>query len=470
MEGTANLPDGRTKSLIQKLFYTFGLITVEPLALCLFIGETVIKLTNQNMYTEKACLVELKYNQSICDALINRDNTSAYTEEQEQNVKNVIATYKTYKMIFSGLVPFIMVILLGAWSDRTGRKKPLLILPFISDIVACIGYILCTFFLTELGISYLVASEVGPISICGGFQLMYIALFSYVGVISSTETRTTRIGMVSVTARISMTMGTFLPGVFQKLIGFYGVYTMCLALYIVGLFYAILVVKEVPLNDQDGVKESYRKRVGDFFNLVNFKNAFAVVFKKRSNNNRAKLIALLMASVLNYGTYIGEEEQLYQFVQSRFNMNAEGYSLYYTIFTLLNTAGTITAVVLFSKSLGCNDASLGILCTISKMLGCIIQIFSTNIFWFYIGAIVQIFAWLILVITRSMASKFCNPNEISQVNAVVGVMDALSPLIIGVFYPMLFKSWDASIFALSIAFNFPCMLMFVWLRSQTKVK
>lgn len=48
-------------------------ITVEPVVVCFIVGLYLMSLTDQNMYLEKACLVNRNYPADVCDKIIQRD-------------------------------------------------------------------------------------------------------------------------------------------------------------------------------------------------------------------------------------------------------------------------------------------------------------------------------------------------------------------------------------------------------------
>lgn len=223
-------------------------ITVEPLVIFFMMPRQLSSLSLENLNLEKACLVNLRYNESICRGLVNRDKT-AYANHHENEVQKLVAGLITYKTIFDGVVPFFLLIWLGNWRDRTGKIKLILILPFVGQLVACIGYLLCTYFFMETGAEFSVFLETVPESLTGGPQLLFMATFSYIGLISTKDTRTVRMGMISICIRTSVTLGIAVAGYMHKYTGFYGVFTSCFFLYLVGFLFGFLV-QELPKKEK----------------------------------------------------------------------------------------------------------------------------------------------------------------------------------------------------------------------------
>lgn len=65
-------------SPLQKIGYVYSHITLEPMVACFVLPSMLLMLGVQNLNLEKACRVNLDYNQTVCDALRNRD-TANYT-------------------------------------------------------------------------------------------------------------------------------------------------------------------------------------------------------------------------------------------------------------------------------------------------------------------------------------------------------------------------------------------------------
>lgn len=62
----------------EKFHYLRKNITVEPLLACFVMPSMLTNLGTQNLFLEKACRVNLGFNDTVCDALTARD-TANYT-------------------------------------------------------------------------------------------------------------------------------------------------------------------------------------------------------------------------------------------------------------------------------------------------------------------------------------------------------------------------------------------------------
>jgi len=104
-----------------------------------------------------------------------------------------------------------------------------------------------------------------------------------------------------------MAIGTALSGItFQKL-GFYGVYGMSSALYIIGLLYGLLFIKEVsPKEPENAIIQTRNKGLfNGFFNAKHIQEAFKVTFKDGPHNRKLRIIMLMCIAFLIMGPLNG---------------------------------------------------------------------------------------------------------------------------------------------------------------------
>lgn len=266
-------------------------------------------LAMQNLNLEKACRVDLGYDTDICDAMAARNKTG-YSKEEEESVQKLVATAMACKNIIQSLLPSLLLMFLGSWSDRNNRRKPCIMLPIVGEMVTATGFLICTYYFNELSIVFNVIAEAVPPALTGGWFSMFMGVFAYISGVSTLETRTLRIGAVNLFSNVSVTIGIALSGILYKQIGFYGVFSLALSAYIIGFLYGMLRVKEVELpaeqvediefvkkNEENVKNVKQRGFLADFFDIKHIKDTFAVAFKEGARN-RKKRIGIIMILVM----------------------------------------------------------------------------------------------------------------------------------------------------------------------------
>lgn len=293
----------------EKATYIRSHITVEPMLACYIMPSVLASLATQNLNLEKACRVNLHYDKHICDALSAR-NTSNYTM-QEVEVQQLVAGMSIWKTIVQSALPSILILFLGAWSDRWGCRKPCMLLPILGEFLTSIGLIVCTYFFYELPMEVAGVVESLFPAITGGWFTMFMAIFSYMGDTTSLETRTLRIGVVNVFVSLGVPVGMALSGVLYMKIGFYGVFTISSCLYVVSFLYGVFRIKEPKKTD---VPEPSNKSCGfirDFFDLKHVNETFQVAFKKGERNRKMRVIMLMIVVMVVIGPMHGKNDKIF---------------------------------------------------------------------------------------------------------------------------------------------------------------
>lgn len=296
----------------QKFRHLVKNITVEPMLACYIVPCVLAQIATQNLNLEKACRVNLNYSDEICSALASR-HTQNYTRE-ETEVQQLVANMSIWRSMVASLIPAILIMFLGSWSDRIRRRKPFMLMPIMGELMTSVSLILCVYFFYELPME--VAGFVDSFfpSITGGWTTMFMGIFSYMGDITTIENRTLRIGIVNVFCTVGVPLGTALSGVLYKVVGFYGVFSISASFYVISFTYGLIRIKEASelnltikqstniansfksgdrFSFQDGKKRTALTSLKEFFDLQNIKETFTVVFKD-GPNNRKKRVALLM--------------------------------------------------------------------------------------------------------------------------------------------------------------------------------
>lgn len=131
-------------TFVKKLQYIYNNITLEPMQACFILPSMLLLLGVQNLNLDKACRVNLNYNQTICDALRNQDTDKYSAEEVE--VQKLVARMTGWKIAINSAVPCLLILFFGSWSDRHGRRKPCILFPLVGQILMSFSLMLCAYY------------------------------------------------------------------------------------------------------------------------------------------------------------------------------------------------------------------------------------------------------------------------------------------------------------------------------------
>ncbi|KAI4478139.1 hypothetical protein M0804_012097 [Polistes exclamans] len=468
----------KSMTIRQKWTLLTSNITVEPMIACYVIPSMLASLATQNLNLEKACRVNLAYSDEICTNLAIRNTTGL--ENEETAVQQLVAGMQTWKTALQSGLPILLILFMGAWSDKTGYRKPCMLLPIVGEFLSSVSLIACTYWFYELPMEATGVLEALWPSLAGGWFTMFMGVFSYIADITSIESRTLRIGAANVFFSLGVPIGMALSGVLYMKLGFYGVFSISMICYVMSFVYGLVVIKEPPrpINKQidkdkfidKNNKVSFLASAKDFFSLKHIEETFSVAFKKGANNRQKRVIMLMIIVMVVIGPLYGEMAVLYLYMRYRYNWNEVTFSMWSTYGMVTNLIGTTLSVGVFSHILKVDDAIVGIMSCMSKILASFVYAFATTDWMIYLGALVEIVNGTSFIAMRSIASKLVPSDELGKVNSLFGVCESLMPLVYGPMYSSIYattmNTFPGAFFIVGGCMTIPAVFGFLWLYSE----
>ncbi|KAF5273413.1 hypothetical protein FQA39_LY07430 [Lamprigera yunnana] len=454
----------------EKYSYILSHVTVEPMVACYIMPSVLASLATQNLNLEKACRVNLGYSTHVCDALTAR-NVLNYTKEEAQ-VQQLVASMAVWKTILQSALPAFLILFIGGWSDRRGLRKPCMLMPIIGEFLTVVGLMLCTYFFYELPMEVCGIVEGLFPALTGGWFTMFMGVFSYIADVTTVEMRTLRIGFVNVFCSIGIPIGMALSGILYKKIGFYGVFSVSAVLYVVAFFYGYFKIQETPKNVEKKQPKGKCGFLKDFFDWNHILDTVKIVFEKGESNRRLKIVMLMLVVMVVIGPMHGEMVVVYLFTRYRFNWDEVRFSIFSTYNMVIGMIGTTVSVGLFSHILKIDDAIIGVMSSASKILSSFVYTFATVAWVFYLGPIVEILNGTSFIAMRSIASKLVPTDELGKINSLIGVSEALMPLVYGPLYSATYAatmySMPGAFYLLGGCLTIPACIIFGWMFIQHK--
>ncbi|KAI5644517.1 major facilitator superfamily domain-containing protein [Phthorimaea operculella] len=451
-------------NFFEKSRKMISLITVEPILACYVMPSVLAALATQNLYLEKACRVNLRYPHHICDALTRRD-TANYTFEEEE-VQKLVASVAGWKTVLQSFLPCFILVFLGAYSDRVGKRKFCMLLPIVGEFLTSMGLILNTYLFYELPLEVAAVTEAIFPALTGGWFTMFMGVFSYIGDVTTEEQRTLRIGIVNLFYSVGVPVGAALSGILVRKIGLYGVFSLSATLYVISFFYGYYRIKEMKRPDLNYKKsKNCCEWTKDFFDTRYVKETLMVAFKNGPNRRRLRVIMLIVVLCVVIGPIYGEMSVMYLFTRYRFNWNEVDFSMFSTYAMCTSLVGTLFSVGVFSHLMKFDDAIIGVISCMSKILSGFMYAFSTQTWQIYIAPLIEIFNGTSFIAMRSMVSKLVDKDELGKVNSIFGLAEAMMPLVYAPMYTTVYtatiKSFPGAFFLLGGGLTVPAVVIFL---------
>ncbi|XP_045446610.1 uncharacterized protein LOC123654769 [Melitaea cinxia] len=438
--------------------------------ICYIMPSVLASLATQNLNLEKVCLVNLNYSVEICDALKSRQ-TENYTK-YEENVQTYTAEIQAWKNVVQTAIPVLIILFVGAWSDKTGCRKACILIPIVGEFLSCIGFIINTYFFLELPAEVTALTESIFPAITGGWFTNFIGVFSYMGDITTVEDRTYRLGIVNLLMSLGYPIGSALSGILLTWIGYYGIFSFSASLYLFSLVYGCLYLEDPKRKNIEKKHTGCFGFIREFFDFALVIETFRVAFQKGTGNRRLRVCLLLIVVCVVFGPLQGEFSVLYLFTRFRFNWDEVKYSIWSTYSIVTNLIGTAFSISLFSKHLKLDDTLLGIISCMSKIIASFAYAFARNDLEIYMAPLLEILNGTSFIAMRSIATKLVSGEEFGKVNSLFGLAEAMTPLIYGPLYSRVYIATlsilPGAVFLLGALLTFPAVIIFGWLYFEHK--
>ncbi|KAK9883023.1 hypothetical protein WA026_001235 [Henosepilachna vigintioctopunctata] len=418
----------------RKVLYYLNFITVEPTLYLYFMAFMITTVLENAFFVDKACRVNHNLNSSVCDDISNEAYSKLNKEVQitvsNFNFKNDIAGH-------GGQI--ILAMFMGAWSDKRGRKMPLLI-----GLLGKLYYssmIIVNSLQPTWPVEYILYTATLPMAFTGADVAIFAAALSYLVDVSSSENRTLRVTLLEVvylsTMPTGIALGSYLFGnVVNK--SFTIMFSINVSLMILAVLYTCLRL-EWRTTDKQTPLPKLRYVLCDFFDYKHVVFTFKTLFKKRLENRRRYL--LLLIGVMGIYTFQREEKNTcYLYLQNVFHWTVGEISHFRTFQSALQNVGLITTIPIMSKFFGWKDTVIVMVGAFANIFGRIFFIQATTSFVFYTGGVFAAVGPIIQPVLRSMVSKIIAVSEKGATFSVLSVADNAFPIISGVMYSKLYNS------------------------------
>lgn len=205
----------------ERLAYVRELITVEPVLACYICAAIIVIPSLQDLELEKACRVNRAFGDEVCAPILRGEHENL--TEENTLVQTTVVDMHSWQNPLQQVMPLILVLFLGSYSDRHKIRKPFLVLPLVGELFSTASCILCVVFMGSWPLEVLGVSQGVVPSFFGGYTMLNMAAFSYIADVSSVEMRTLRIGIVQLVLNVIAPLVQPLSGVLYAALGYIGV-------------------------------------------------------------------------------------------------------------------------------------------------------------------------------------------------------------------------------------------------------
>ncbi|KAL4623851.1 proton-coupled folate transporter-like, partial [Arapaima gigas] len=440
------------------------IITVEPVVFLYMTSTYILNPSYQQLIIGKVCN-EVYPDMNICT------NFEEYKEDE------VIQKQSSYiMMMFMSTMSVVSIppaILLGSWSDRSGRKFGM-VLPSALSIVAG-GLLIAMSQVREMNTYWSLAAAV-IVGLSGGHVSVFLSCFSYLADVTDAGSRTLRMGIAEAMIFIGGTLGFLISGFLLQRFGFlatFGVYCGCHAL---NLCYILLwlrspkpSVKSVCLPQASSEAEQSAEAPPRPSLLTYAKMTFRAVIRNRSGQEKLKLHLLILCTFLNNTVAVGDQAILLLFLMYKpREFTTELYGVFNS--TRMMLLG-IFLIGLFPWLLRCiGEITLAKISAIFRGASYILLAFSMNTWTVFLVAVLGAPSGISQAVIRSLCSAVVGPEEQGAMFSFSSSVEALCILIgatiFNDLYPLTLATFPGMPFIVMAGFTGIVLIFLQWVSEM----
>ncbi|RVE43965.1 hypothetical protein evm_011397 [Chilo suppressalis] len=401
----ADKPNNATNNKKNQIFLEPALVGA---MMAINLGQTSL----QNLYLRTACTVDLGKDISICNQGVGEEFRAAEAESQI-----VVASINISRSFIGSLISTVVLLFVGPWSDCSGRRKPLLIMPLVGMSVMTTGVLLMLIFPGANTAQVLYMVQI-PISLGGNFGLLLAAAFSHIGDVCHATGRdvTRTMGTHRAAIQVAHVLGAVSGPLLYRHLGFYGVFPLVLSLQLSSLAYVIWSVKDVNVNKENTVS-AFHWRLPI--------NAVKCLLRRRDGYKRT-IILLMLVVALGDRMFLSAEVLLaYMYYRYKFHWDDVMFGSFLAYRNIISFLGTLLILMVLKRIFKLSDEIVGALSCFSYVLaqsGLVIA--STTLFVFFIP-LIGIISQGSQVVQRPILNKQILPTE--QEGPLLASSEAINP-------------------------------------------
>ncbi|XP_073953582.1 probable peptidoglycan muropeptide transporter SLC46 [Choristoneura fumiferana] len=303
-------------------------LTVEiPVFLALFSSALTDGVT-LNLLLYRTCIVDLEYNATKC-SLLNILNKTGEAKDLETVVQSETTFLVMTLSVFSSIMPAILSVFLGSWSDKYGRKA-LIVWPLFGQLLTAVLTVVFSA-ISTLSAYYFVLCAL-PFAMLGGSSAILLGANLIVTDVTTEDNRSFRLALLQGSGFAGVLVGTVASSYVYDAVGYVPLFTFSTTIYLLTFFYTIIFVRET-------VETAERGGLLRIFKCALLKDMGRACFKKRSILV-ASILTLLIAS---YGIttvcIIGIGTVDYLFTRQKFQWLLKEYSIFSAVNTIVALLG-----------------------------------------------------------------------------------------------------------------------------------
>ncbi|XP_039227681.1 proton-coupled folate transporter isoform X2 [Drosophila yakuba] len=440
---------------------SLGIYVLEPLILILLFAYNFSSTVLKNKVIYQSCTAGLGYPDSVCQ-LLGTKNATNETMKIEELVQPYAAKVTLAMRLVECFIPAFCGLFAGSWADHFGRK-PLLMCSFLGYglqylISSAIDY--CAMHTQGLVSPWWYVLSIVPLSCMGSSVTYSVAAVCFIADVSDGRARSYRMIAYELAIYVGLLLGSLGSGYAYEATDAYIVFSISSVCVFTALFLmALLLPESLAVGNRTLSTSSTGTSV-----LSMLKSLWKTCSKPREHQNRFMLTTIMAVLLLTAFVSDGSNAVFYKFMRIKFHWTVKEFTEYETVGILVPAVAGSGGVFFIWSLRKCTKSAVLWLALVSLMSHCassLMKGFAWESWQIYVAIGLGVFKSLVNPMCRSMITNLLPADERGKVFALLGVLQALSPLLSSTLYvaiytqtlntePGIFNVFSAFLFGIGI--------------------
>ncbi|EGI69454.1 PREDICTED: proton-coupled folate transporter-like isoform X1 [Acromyrmex echinatior] len=422
--------------ILQKWrYYLF----VQPPLMLLLISLSMSGTIFTDLLVYRTCLVTLKLNETEC-LIFHNNSTSKEAFKINSLAQPYVANIIMGKSFIESITPSLLMLFLGPWSDKYGRK-PLMLSGYMS---VSLTYILLSVMANWDIVPWYFLIAYIPVALFGGLSVLLLASTCYITDIIDDKERAWHFAFLQTLISLSLLIGLLSgPAIFDAC-GYTAVFSVATVLCILATLYILLFVPETVQSQTSGIC--------NIFDLTLIKDLIDTCVRKRHGFNRSLVwscVACLSFLLIVFEGYLSIG---YLFASARLGWTMQQYSVYNAADIVVQALGTIIGIKVMRKYAGFPETVIAIISIISSFGSALIRAFTWLSWHMYLSMVLGMFGDISRPMIRAILSKAVPVQDAGKIFSVAMTLETLLPFAADSLYTFLYSHYMPPLYPLPVWF------------------
>ncbi|XP_043803933.1 uncharacterized protein LOC122720914 isoform X2 [Apis laboriosa] len=384
---------------------------VQPPMMMLIIAQAISSNILTDLIIYRTCSIILNINKTEC-LLLHENSSSAEALKIDAQVQPKASLILITKSIVESIIPALLSLFLGPWSDIYGRKS-IILSGYIG--ISLTYFLLSSMTIWDINPWFLLIAYI-PYACCGGFCIILLGTVCYLSDISNEQERGWQLAWME--ALISV------------------------GILIAGLHICFLVPETTHITDSITIKS--------LFNIHLVRKLISTCTKKRDGFNRYIVWCCIISIILIVIAMQGEMTIGFLFVSARFGWDVNKYSIYLATNIILTILGITFGVKMLVTYGGFSEETVAIFSLLSSLSSSLVQSFTLKPWHMYISAVVGMFSGIANPMIRAILSKSVPSEDTGKIFSMTISIETLTPFVAASLYNMIYLHFMPPIYPLPV--------------------